>query len=342
MQVLNQYQSNDLLQRLPTFELSYETVSHKKVSDQYDITLAIPYGRKGFLWFTYYQDKNVCFLLELNKDKKISKATLLIPDHVPCKLAYNTLLYGCMCEYEDTETQYFLIEEIMYYEGIPVFKQPQHERLSFLGLFFKNYAGFLTTHCPKPVALPMMWKYDENLSLSWSDNVPYQTHHLQHRCLEKVVPHINVSMTKSILTPKPAIDTFFLPPPLPRFDFTKPQYKSPTCFEVKADLQNDVYHLYAFGPNSKRIYCGLAYLPSYNSSVFMNGLFRNIKENRNLDALEESDDEDDFQDIRHDKYVDLSKTLIIECIYQRKFRKWMPTRAIYDQQKGGVIHISKL
>ena len=71
MQVLNQYQSNDLLQRLPTFELSYETVSHKKVSDQYDITLAIPYGRKVFLWFKYYQDKNVWFLLELNNYKKI-------------------------------------------------------------------------------------------------------------------------------------------------------------------------------------------------------------------------------------------------------------------------------
>ena len=40
-------QTNDLVTRLPTFELSYETISHKKVSEYYDITLAIPYGRKS-------------------------------------------------------------------------------------------------------------------------------------------------------------------------------------------------------------------------------------------------------------------------------------------------------
>ncbi len=74
----------------------------------------------------------------------------------------------------------------------------------------------------------------------------------------------------------------------------------------------------------------------------MNGLFRNIKENRNLDALEESDDEDDFQDIRQEKYVDLEKTMILECLFMRKFRKWMPVKAIYNTEKARVVHISKL
>ena len=74
----------------------------------------------------------------------------------------------------------------------------------------------------------------------------------------------------------------------------------------------------------------------------MNGLFRNIKENRSLDALEESDDEDDFQDIRQEKYVDLEKTMILECLFMRKFRKWMPVKAIYNTEKARVVHISKL
>ena len=39
-------QTNDIISRLPPFELSYETISHKKVSNQYDITFAIPYGKK--------------------------------------------------------------------------------------------------------------------------------------------------------------------------------------------------------------------------------------------------------------------------------------------------------
>ena len=38
----------------------------------------------------------------------------------------------------------------------------------------------------------------------------------------------------------------------------------------------------------------------------MNSLFRIIKENKYLDALEESDDEDEFENINEDKYVFLN------------------------------------
>ena len=39
----------------------------------------------------------------------------------------------------------------------------------------------------------------------------------------------------------------------------------------------------------------------------MNNIFRNIKENDDLDKLEESDDEEEFEDISIDKYVFLNK-----------------------------------
>ena len=60
----------------------------------------------------------------------------------------------------------------------------------------------------------------------------------------------------------------------------------------------------------------------------MNSLFRNIKENRNLDAIEESDDEDDFYDMRMDKYVDLTKEIRMECVYHSKFRRWIPYKTV--------------
>lgn len=345
MVILNPYQSKFVLQHFPSFELSYETVSHKKVSVPYNITLAIPYGKKAFLWFTYYENKNACLLLELNKEKKIGKTTLLFHGNVPSKLAYNTLLYGCLWEKDEESGQVFVIEDILFYEGNSIYKQPANEKLAFLLLYFQKYQGFCKQYISLPSVMPMMWTFDEHLPLSWQDNVPYQVHHLQHRSLEKIVPYMNVPISKNILAPKPEqelLASYFIPPPLPRFDYSKHQYKYPTCFEVRPDLQNDIYHLYAFGGKSKRVYCGLAYLPSYNSSVFMNGLFRNIKENRSLDALEESDDEDDFQDIRQEKYVDLEKTMILECLFMRKFRKWMPVKAIYNTEKARVVHISKL
>ena len=90
-------------------------------------------------------------------------------------------------------------------------------------------------------------------------------------------------------------------------------------FNVKADLQNDIYHLY-----EDDTYVDVAYIPDYKTSVKMNRLFRNIKENENLDALEESDDEEEFENEKEDRFVDLEKVLKMQCYLHSKFRKWVP------------------
>jgi hypothetical protein len=56
----------------------------------------------------------------------------------------------------------------------------------------------------------------------------------------------------------------------------------------------------------------------------MNKLFRIIKENDNLDAIEESDDEEEFEDKREDKYVYLDKSVLMKCEYNYKFKRWIP------------------
>jgi hypothetical protein len=73
----------------------------------------------------------------------------------------------------------------------------------------------------------------------------------------------------------------------------------------------------------------------------MNKHFRNIKENINIDYIEESDDEDDFQNTALDRFVDLDKELIFECEYKHKFKRWVPKRIIKDVN-AHIIHISKL
>ena len=55
----------------------------------------------------------------------------------------------------------------------------------------------------------------------------------------------------------------------------------------------------------------------------MNSLFRNIKENANLDALEESDDEDEFENISPDKFVDMDISYTMNCLYSNKFKYWI-------------------
>ena len=56
----------------------------------------------------------------------------------------------------------------------------------------------------------------------------------------------------------------------------------------------------------------------------MNSQFRNIKENKNLDLLEESDDEDEFNNNSENKFTNLEKQIIFKCKYSKKFKKWIP------------------
>ena len=94
-------------------------------------------------------------------------------------------------------------------------------------------------------------------------------------------------------------------------------------FIVKADVQNDIYNLYYTHNGNEYIY-DIAYIPDYKTSIFMNTHFRDIKENRNLDALEESDDEEEFENIEETKFVNLNKKLFMECKYHPKFKKFVP------------------
>ena len=97
----------------------------------------------------------------------------------------------------------------------------------------------------------------------------------------------------------------------------------PLC--VRAGLAADTYMLY--NPSDNTL-VGTAMIPTYKSSVFLNGLFRNIKENANLDLLEESDDEDEFENAQLDKFVNLDKTILMECVFLKRFQKWQPVKVI--------------
>jgi len=98
---------------------------------------------------------------------------------------------------------------------------------------------------------------------------------------------------------------------------------------VKPNIQNDIYELY-YIKNNNEILLDNAYIKSYEQSVLLNSIFRNIKENVNLDLLEESDDEEEFENINIDKFVNLNKKVIMECQFNERFKKWMPIKLICD------------
>jgi hypothetical protein len=57
----------------------------------------------------------------------------------------------------------------------------------------------------------------------------------------------------------------------------------------------------------------------------MNALFRNIKENANLDTLEESDSEEEFENVNDDKYI-TRKELSMVCSFNASIKRWEPIK----------------
>lgn len=361
---LTQAQISHLLNRFPEFELSYETISHNKVSPDYDIAIAIPTGKKGFIWFTFHQDDDVCYLLDLNKDKKITKAIRLDLVNLEYyqKLALGTVLYGTVLLNELTGKNTFILEDVYLYQGLSLKKQTMNHKLSIMLDFMGKTMENAIQKKEFVFMLPMMW-YNNEINQDATNNtlpsglpeaiqqiIGYTAHHIQHRSTSQIMPYVNIFLNRKLngLMAPPSSNT----PKIQKqsthqfetlritMDFSKPQYKYPTVFQVTADIQFDIYHLFAYGKNQKPIYYNIAYIPNCKSSAFMNGLFRKIRENKNLDYIEESDDEDDFQNTEEDKYVDINKVILIECTFHQKFKRWVPVRVMDKYAK--VVHLNKL
>ena len=329
---LSSHQIDSLLKRLPYFEVSYETVLHKNIptNENYNVALAIPFGKKYFMWFTYYQDKNVCFLMELNRDKKIIRISIL-HDQQPLCLAFGTLLYV-----SSQTMNHFFIEDIYYYKGLPLNRTMYCDKL--------GYMEELLSLTKLPIYLPNQWWISAN-------PIPknaYPIHHIQFRCLTQNLPFLNQSKevitniknTLSTIQSNPASENHKSSEEVHfRPNYKKPQYRLLTIFIVNVDIKFDIYHLYACGKNMKHEYYGVAGIPSLKISMFMNSLFRKIRENINIDYIEESEDEEDFENIREDKYI-LPKKLSMECEFHPKFKKWIPIKVVDSHRR--IVHIHKL
>ena len=293
-----------LFSRLPSLELSYEPKLHKKVYSS--VYYIIPKGPKALVWYTYWQDQNVCLLIRLNERGNYSDIQYY-NSTFSNQLALGTIIYGT--HFLLHHRPYFSCEQLYYYKGICVQKKPYAMRLALLADMFDQHVGQTAyTTNSLVVGLPVMTEtYEEALAVS--NDLPYKTYGIAAPMpLEKQVP---MPLEKQVPMPVP---------------LERPQSLNKSIFKVKADLIADIYHLYTV----KDILHSTALVPTYKSSVFLNSLFRKIKENSNLDLLEESDDEDEFENTSLDKFVDLEKTIIMECVYLKRFQKWQPVKVMKD------------
>tara|TARA_Y100000588_G_C14184136_1_gene895079 strand:+ start:452 stop:1363 length:912 start_codon:yes stop_codon:yes gene_type:complete len=282
---------DNLLKQFPNIELSYEKKIHKKIHST-DFTISIPKGLKYFAWFQNYKGKNICFFLKLYRRRQIADITIkkCCFNHDLC-IEKGTILFGTIFLFN--KIQFFNIEDVFFFKNKNLSNHSQYKKLQIINTIFKRYIKQLII-CKNDIifGLPV---YSKSGAINDFSNLPYELYCIQHRSLQKKSVYYNQSIS----------------------------IRKEKIFLVKPQIMDDIYELYHMKNNELEFF-DYAFIRDYKTSVFMNSLFRKIKENKNLDALEESDDEDEFEDVRPDKYVFLEKTLKISCMYNSRFKKWKP------------------
>jgi hypothetical protein len=323
---LSELDQTSLLKHFPNVELSYETMVHKKVYSS-DFVLAIPEGRKYFAWFTTFKTQNVCVLLEITENKQICKIEI-VNTCFHDQLSYGTIFYGTTFKYKNAK--YFCTEDIYYYKGANVSKKGFSEKLDIFKTiysreikqeyFFENSVIF---------GLPLISNLFQNV-VGEIEMLPYKIKNIQFRntAASGDTRIYNMCYTKNSQFGGMQTQQNYT---------TRNDLKREIVFKITPDIQNDIYHLHYYhtqsNKNSEETIFDVAYIPDYKTSVMMNKLFRKIKENANLDALEESDDEEEFEDDRPDKFVFLDKTYNMVCVWNNKFKKWTPIRVAQKSDK---------
>lgn len=317
---LSESEQNLLLKGFPNVELSYETMVHKKVYSS-DFVLAIPEGRKCFAWFTTFKTQNVCVLLEITENKQICRIEI-VNTCFHDQLSYGTIFYGT--SFKCKNVKYFSTEDIYYYKGTKVSDKSFSEKLNIFKIIYSNEIKQKYYFEQSVIfGLPLISNHFQNV-VGTIELLPYKIKYIQFRNSTGDKKIYNMDYTKQNQfggTQSQQISG-------PRNDL-----KREIVFKIKPDIQNDIYHLHYYDNNSSENIFDVAYIPDYKTSVMMNKLFRNIKENANLDALEESDDEAEFEDDRPDKFVFLDKEYNMVCVWNNKFKKWVPVRLAQKSDK---------
>ena len=281
-----------VLNRLPDLKLSYEYHDHKKVP--HDMYCIIPKGKKYIAWFTYIRDEKVCIFLEMNKTKYIT--TKFVKNvFFEKKMVLGTVFYGTLL-HENNNT-FFNIENVHYYKGKNVSEKTTIDKLNLLKKILETEIK-QNKDSEVIFTIPIICK-SFNDAVQESRKSIYPVYSIQSRNFLDNNIKVNASLyqTTNIIV----------------------------VFALKALIKNDLYQLYLDNHGNLEKY-DIAFISDYKTSVMMNQIFRNIKENDNLDALEESDDEDEFENINEDKFVDLNKCVYMECNFNKKHNKWMPVK----------------
>ena len=265
-----------------------------------------------------------------------------------------TIVYGtCISEKRNDVKRRFSVENVHWFGGA---KQLDNGTLTRFTAFFDAYAKQSSNcQCQFQLCMPIMHTNFNDAVRDAMNITTYDVFCIQHRFLNRacteyknllmnLIEPVDVTATVTVTATANDVPSFFpkqanvatikthssssiqsppsiQPPPIQSIPIQKMQQRT---FIIRPDAQNDIY--YVLRSNDEPILPNtmIAHIPNYKTSVMMNSIFRNIKENRNLDALEESDDENE----ELVPLVDLNKCVRMACTFNSRFKRWQPCEKI--------------
>jgi hypothetical protein len=333
--MLTEKEKQSIISDFPNIKLSYEKIIHKKVYNC-DLIFAIPEGKKCFIWFNLYNNKPLCFMLEFDdKNKNFIQNIKIVNCCFTSSLCYGTIFYGTM--FYHLNNPFFCIEDIFMYKGQDISRFNLVDKVNKICDILKKEIKQLSynNYC-MVFGLPLISTSSDTLENDLK-KIKYKLSYIKYlnknnlnfilkfdeytnNVKEYDTKNIKQDYTKNIKQDdtKNIKQEFNI---LNKNDKDK-EKRFTKIFIVKPDIQNDIYHLYTLD----NVYDSIACIPDYKTSVMMNKLFRIIKENNDLDALEESDDEEEFENPNIDKFVNLEKSYKMICNLNKKFKKWVPIK----------------
>tara|TARA_Y100000816_G_scaffold199685_1_gene146455 strand:- start:4496 stop:5530 length:1035 start_codon:yes stop_codon:yes gene_type:complete len=323
---MSKYRPNLSSLDVPLLNFVNETNAHQECYN-FDLAMIIPKGKRCLFWFTTYGNQNVCIVIEAVYVNRCSHRYTVKScfDSSLCSSS-GTVLRGTYIQYKNI--QIGAVEDVYVYKGRNIQNHTMNQRMSILLDIFEHQIGqerFFQDQC----MLTMCYTFHRNTPtkdiLNIVKSLPYKSKFIQYRFDSS---NRNTRNIVNLDTDTLTANTQFKP--LRGYQRNKETVIDiqDLVFRVRPSISEDVYSLFTYDESqpNRELFHGYAGIQNYKTSVFMNKIFRIIKENDNLDLLEQSDDEDEFENIDTDKYVKLDKYVNIVCKYNQNIDKWIPLK----------------
>ena len=284
-------QRNILLKYMPNVNLQRPALSRNMPSN-YDFCKFIPKGPKYFLWFKKHNGMINSYFIKDDKSCTVLQYRVCFHHYLTNK-KHGTLCYGTIVDID--KMKFFVVEDVYIHKGNFINNTNNINSISAISNLFKDIQQKAFTQNDCMIISPTICKATDLSSKQDYENIVHK------------IPYTLYGIEFTMKNGNRLLQ---------RWEATEQSIRT---FNVRARIQQDIYELY-----DHDVFHDIAFIPDYKTSVMLNREFRYIKENYNLDLLEESDDEDDFENTSPSKYVNVDKILAYKCQYNPKFKKWVP------------------